>query len=149
MGLDNLPNTSKEMRFKVTKNIGHAHVKLQEYQNAVAHYEQILKGIPDHNTAYNLIICLHVIGDKLRMKDCFTSMITNPLEADEEESDSENVIAALDKLKEESKARRKEEIRLIINAAKLIAPHIENDIIESYDWILEKLKNSAYPEVES
>lgn len=26
---------------------------------------------------------------------------------------------------------------------------IENDIIEAYDWILEKLKTSSYPEVES
>ena len=52
-----------------------------------------------------------------------------------------------DKLKEESKVRRKEEIRLIISAAKLIAPVIENDIIDSYDWILEKLKTSSYPEV--
>jgi hypothetical protein len=54
-----------------------------------------------------------------------------------------------DKLKEETKARRKEEIRLIINSAKLVAPVIENDPIESYDWILEKLKTSSYPEVES
>ena len=50
-----------------------------------------------------------------------------------------------DKLKEESKARRKEEIRLIINSAKLIAPVIENNTIESYEWILEKLKTSSYP----
>jgi len=34
-----------------------------------------------------------------------------------------------DKLKEELKARRKEEIRLIINSAKLVAPVIENDVI--------------------
>jgi intraflagellar transport protein 88 len=52
-------------------------------------------------------------------------------------------------LKEELKARRKEEIRLIILSAKLIAPVIENDVIESYEWILEKLKTSSYPEVES
>ena len=47
----------------------------------------------------------------------------------------------------ESKARRKDEIRLIITSAKLIAPVIENDVIESYEWILEKLKTSSYPEV--
>jgi intraflagellar transport protein 88 len=54
-----------------------------------------------------------------------------------------------DKLKEESKAKRKDEIRMIINSAKLIAPVIENDIIDAYDWILENLKSSSYPEVES
>lgn len=86
MALDILPSTSKEMRFKITRNIGHACVKLGQYQEAVHHYEQILKGSPDHKTAFNLIICLYTTGDKMRMKDCFTSMITNPLE----ESDSED-----------------------------------------------------------
>ena len=38
---------------------------------------------------------------------------------------------------------------MIINSAKLIAPAIENDIVDSYDWVLEKLKTSSYPEVES
>jgi len=34
---------------------------------------------------------------------------------------------------------------MIINAAKLIAPVIENDIIDAFDWILENLKTSSYP----
>lgn len=148
MALDILPSTSKEMRYKVSRNIGHAYVKLGQYSDAISHYEQILKGSPDHKTAYNLIICLYTTGDKMRMKDCFTSMITNPIEdSDEEEEEGESTIN--DKLKEESKARRKDEIRLIITSAKLIAPVIENDVIESYEWILEKLKTSSYPEVES
>jgi intraflagellar transport protein 88 len=148
MALDILPSTSKEMRYKVSRNIGHAYVKLGQYQDAISHYEQILKGSPDHKTAYNLIVCLYTTGDKMRMKDCFTSMITNPLEEeDAEEEDQDNPLN--DKLKEEGKARRKDEIRLIISSAKLIAPVIENDVIESYDWILEKLKTSSYPEVES
>lgn len=148
MALDILPSTSKEMRYKVTRNIGHAYVKLGQYQDAINHYEQILKGSPDHKTAYNLIICLYTTGDKMRMKDCFTSMITNPIEdSDNEEEENENAVN--DKLKEEVKARRKDEIRLIITSAKLIAPVIENDVIESYEWILEKLKTSSYPEVES
>lgn len=38
---------------------------------------------------------------------------------------------------------------MIISSAKLIAPVIENDIISAYDWILDNLKTSSYPEVES
>lgn len=34
---------------------------------------------------------------------------------------------------------------MIISSAKLIAPVIENDIIDAYDWILENLKTSSYP----
>lgn len=83
----------------------------------------------------------------MRMKDCFTSMITSPVEEEDHDDEEDNAIVANDKLKEELKARRKEEIRLIILSAKLIAPVIENDVIESYEWILEKLKTSSYPEV--
>lgn len=85
----------------------------------------------------------------MRMKDCFTSMITNPIEESDHEDEQNEGVIGNDKLKEEVKARRKEEIRLIISSAKLIAPVIENDVIESYDWILQKLKTSSYPEVES
>lgn len=100
MALDILPSTSKEMRYKITKNIGHAHVKLGEFQNAISNYEHILKGTPDHKTAYNLIICLYGAGDKLRMKDCFTSMITNPVEEDnDEEEEDPNGMIAIDRLK--------------------------------------------------
>jgi intraflagellar transport protein 88 len=87
MALDILPNTSKEMRFKVTKNIGHAYVKMGDYSKAINSYEHVLNGTPDHQTAYNLIICLYKTGDKLRMKDCFTSMITNTSEEEEPEED--------------------------------------------------------------
>jgi intraflagellar transport protein 88 len=58
-------------------------------------------------------------------------------------------VVVYDRLKEEQKNKRKEEIRVIVTSAKLVAPVIENDIIEAYDWILEKLKTSSYPEVES
>ena len=42
------------------------------------------------------------------MKDCFTSMITNPGEEEEPEDDDDDVIRNNDKLKEEVKAKRKE-----------------------------------------
>ncbi len=73
-------------------------------------------------------------------------MITNPVEEEDEEEHEDGVVN-YDKLKEEQKSKRKEEIRVIVSSAKLVAPVIENDIIDSYDWILEKLKTSSYPEV--
>jgi intraflagellar transport protein 88 len=38
MAMDILPANSKEMRFKITKNIGHAHVKMGEFQNSINFY---------------------------------------------------------------------------------------------------------------
>jgi intraflagellar transport protein 88 len=90
MALDILPATSKEMRFKINKNIGHAYVKMGKFNEAIQSYEHILKGTPDHITAFNLIVCFYATGDKLRMKDCFTSMIKNPSEDEDDLQEEEN-----------------------------------------------------------
>lgn len=34
-----------------------------------------MKGSPDFITSFNLLLCLYGQGDKVRMKDCFYSMI--------------------------------------------------------------------------
>lgn len=47
MALDLIPASSKEMRFKILKNIGHAFVKLGKFQEAINSYETIIKGIAD------------------------------------------------------------------------------------------------------
>lgn len=47
MVYDWLPPTSKEMRFKILKNIGHAFVKEGKYEEAINTYETIMKGNPD------------------------------------------------------------------------------------------------------
>ena len=55
-----------------------------------------------------------------------------------------------DMLKEELKTRKRDAHRFIIQSAKLIAPIIEdNDEILGLDWIIEQLKNSRFPEIES
>jgi len=35
MALDQIPKTSKDMRFKIMRNIGHAFVKLGQFQDAI------------------------------------------------------------------------------------------------------------------
>lgn len=51
-----------------------------------------MKGNPDFQTAFNLLLCLYDQGDKLRMKDCFSSMlgIDIPGYTEEEEEDINN-----------------------------------------------------------
>jgi len=47
MALDTIPTTSKEMRYKILKNIGHAFVKLGQFSEAINSYETIMRGVPD------------------------------------------------------------------------------------------------------
>lgn len=43
--------------------------------------------------------------------------------------------------------RRNRAIKYITDSAKLIAPVIEDDILSGYEWLIETLKNSKYPDI--
>ena len=47
MALDQIPNTSKEMRYKIMRNIGTAFVKMGQFQEAIQSYEAILESKND------------------------------------------------------------------------------------------------------
>ena len=51
-----------------------------------------MKGSPDFSTAFNLLLCLYGQGDKIRMKDCFASMLSIEIAGytEEEEEDINN-----------------------------------------------------------
>lgn len=113
-------------------------------------YELISKGAPDYPTGFNLLICLYLSGNKNKMKDGFVSLLTIEVAGEnEEESPDAKGTTVTDKLREDTKERRREAIYSIVTSAKLIAPCIEDDLITGYDWILEQLKNSLFPEAET
>ena len=63
MALDQIPNTGKEIRFKIFRNIGNAFVRLGQFQDAIQSYETIMGGSPDFQTGFNLILCYYALGD--------------------------------------------------------------------------------------
>lgn len=75
MALDLIPATSKEMRYKILMNIGHAFIKLGQFQEAINSYDTIMKGAPNFQIAFNLMLCLYALGDAARMKDNFIKML--------------------------------------------------------------------------
>lgn len=156
MALDLIPKSSKEMRAKIRKNIGIAFVKLGNFQEAIETYESILQESPDFSTAFNLLLCLYAIGDKERLKRYFTLMLNIELPGLEEELEEGFVeekddahAGASDKLKEELKEKKRQALRYIVDAAKLMAPVIEDDIIEGYEWIISVVKASPYSTAQS
>jgi intraflagellar transport protein 88 len=71
------------------KNIGHAFVRLGQYQDAMQSYDTVMEGAPDVVTGYNLVVCFHALGDKEKMKKSFTRLLstTPPDAADEDDAD--------------------------------------------------------------
>ena len=115
MALDQIPATGKELRFRIFRNIGNAFVKLGQFQDAVDSYDSIMAGSADIQTAFNLLLCLYVRGDKEKMKRHFLKMLSIPIlgmtdedeEKVEEEGDGGNN-ERKDMLKEELAARHEQ-----------------------------------------
>jgi len=98
------------------------------------------------------MLCLYALGDKNRMKDCFASMLSIEIPGfteEEEEEMTKETNTYTDTLREDIKEKKREAIKVIVDAVKLIAPVIEEDSIEGFEWILDTLKTSYFPEVES
>ena len=71
------------------------------------------------------------------MKECFTSLLNIEIPGLDDNDDDElnKQTTQTDKLKEDIKEKKREAFNFIIKSAKLIAPVIENDIIEGQFYI--------------
>jgi intraflagellar transport protein 88 len=87
MAMDTLPNVNKDMKVKILKNIGHAFVKLGQFQEAIDTYEGIMESQPDYQTAFNLITCYYALGNYEKMKKWFSKMLTIDVPGTEEMED--------------------------------------------------------------
>ena len=156
MAMDTLPNTNKDMKIKILKNIGHAFVKLGQFQEAVDTYENIMEAQPDHHTGFNLIVGYYGLGDYEKMKKWFSKMLTIEMPGTEEMEEEALVTdvsnappSKSDPLKEYLKEQREKCYKYVTLAAKLMAPVIEKTVLSGYDWVLEALKVAELPTIES
>lgn len=154
MALDMAPSKFNAIKYKIMKNIGHAYVKKKEFIEAISAYEDVINKYPDFETAFNLMLCLYTIGDKEKMKPSFCEMLNIETYWNIEEDTTLDLENKKNKLKEdpllsELTLRRNKAIKYITDAAKLIAPIIETDILKGYEWLIETLKNSKYPDIQS
>ncbi|KAH9111406.1 hypothetical protein LEN26_013485 [Aphanomyces euteiches] len=154
MALDQIPNTSKEIRYNIKKNIGSAQIKLGHYQDAATTFEDIMEGMPDFQSGFNLIICYYAIGEHEKMRRGFTNLIGIPMEGVGEEDDEdskegdESAVASAsvvhlkkDGLKAEIRARQKRATDFILTAAKLCAPALDKkDWLAGYNWVIDAMK---------
>ena len=77
MALDQIPNSGKEVRFKIFRNIGNAFVRLGQFQDAISQFETIMNSNPDFQSGFNLILCYYALGDAEKMKRGFTKLFVS------------------------------------------------------------------------
>jgi intraflagellar transport protein 88 len=148
MAMDQIGGASKELRFKIMRNIGNSFIRLGQFQDAIQAYEQTMDSCPDAQTGFNLIVCYYALGDTDKMKRGFQQLINVPeFDAEEEEEpdlddvlDEEKKPKVQDILSRERKLRKESVRKFIRNAAQLIAPVIEPaGISAGWDHLVEVL----------
>ncbi|KAJ3111494.1 Intraflagellar transport protein 88 [Physocladia obscura] len=162
MALDQIPNTNRDIRLKIMRNIGAAFVKMGQFQDAITSFESIMEISPDHHTGFNLILCYFALGDRERMKKGLQKLVAIRAPSIEQNDDitagntstgsdpiDDHEVFNEDKLREIARERQKACERFIILAAKLVAPTIELNFSTGFDTIIETIKSSPYAEISS
>lgn len=75
MSLDQVPVNQKELRLRVTHNIGVLFVRMGQYSDAAASFEFIMAERGDIRAAMHLVLCYYALGDVDKMKRAFQMML--------------------------------------------------------------------------
>lgn len=156
MALDQVPANQKELRLKISHNIGILFIKLGQYSDAANNFEFIMSERADLKCGLHLILCYYALGDTIKMKRAFQLLLEVQIDFDDESklanatttSPSQQYI--LDAIKcDELHAYETEQKQLaakhILMSANLISGVIEESFNEGYTWCVEIIKNSNYP----
>lgn len=150
MAIDQIDQQSSSTRYSIMRNIGISQVQMRQFPEAIASFEAIMKNHPDPQTGFNLVLCYYALGDKEKMKIAFKDLLTVPQAGEDEESDDEGKVEEShlveDELKKDRIAKHKKLNRYVFQAAKLLAPVIEEDLGTGYDWVIEFLKAPRPPQ---
>lgn len=114
MAMDLIGTASREMRFKIMRNIGNSFVRLGRFQDAIESYEAIMEAHGDPQTGFNLIVCYYALGDKDKMKKGFMQLLSVQEFLDDEEEEQheeeEKKITNMDELRKDRKQRDRKSV---------------------------------------
>ncbi|BBN04340.1 intraflagellar transport protein 88 [Marchantia polymorpha subsp. ruderalis] len=148
MALDQTPNTHKEIRYRVMRNIGNALMRLGRYQDAAQSYEAVIEIKVDHQACYNLVVCYYILGHLEKTKSVFTKMLlVRHYDSDDEDDDIDgdhSVVLRNDGLREELRTKQNHAFKYILTAARLVAPVLGSTFVEGYDCLIGMLKDQHY-----
>ena len=148
MVVDQLPNTSKELRGHVQRNIALAWVRAGQMGDAMQQYQQSLDNSPDYVTGYNLVVCAYAVGDKERTKAAFQSLLQSLSSADVDEPvEGEFSTEAIDSLRDEQVKRRLIVSNAVLKAARIVAPSVAPEAVDGYTWVVEQLEGFGFPKL--
>ncbi|KAF2357550.1 Tetratricopeptide repeat [Trinorchestia longiramus] len=159
MAYDQVNNTNKNMKIQIMHNIGLVFIKMGQYSEACTSFEYIMQEQPNFQTGLDLVTAHYALQDKEKMKKSYLRLLDCVLDVDDDEKYTAsaddahgNLILEVirnDTLRKVERQLRQEAERAILTAAKLISPVIEDDYSDGYNWCVNAIKNSQYPELAS
>ncbi|KAK9881542.1 hypothetical protein WA026_016420 [Henosepilachna vigintioctopunctata] len=159
MALDQMSNVHKNLRIKIMHNIAMVFIKMGQWYEAVTNLEYIMSEQACHRAGLHLVVCSRALEDRDQMKNAFNSLLSVPMNMDDEDkynleqdNPEDSLIASVtrnDDLHNYEITKRKEAEFCILNAAKLIAPLIEDSFSAGYDWCVAAIKKSEYARLAS
>lgn len=155
MALDQVPSNQKELRFKISHNIGILFIKMGQYSDAASSFEFIMSERADLKTGLHLILCYYALGDADKMKRAFQLLLEVQIDYDDEHKLTSTITHPaqqyiLDNIKSDElwqwdTKRKQLAEKNILMSANLISGVIEENFNEGYTWCVEIIKNSNYP----
>ena len=79
IALDQIPQEEKNIDFKVCRDIRNSFVKIGNYRDVIQKYEDAMSYSPDHETGVNALLCYIILGYAEKCKQCFTKIMSLPL----------------------------------------------------------------------
>lgn len=152
MALDQVPSNQKELRLKISHNIGILFIKMGQYSDAATSFEFIMSERPDIKSGLHLILCYYALGDVEKMKRGFQHLLDVPIDMNDDHKIS-NLMSnpsqqyVIDLMKNDKFAAYENHQKHlakknVLMSANLISSIIEENFNDGYTWCVEMIKNS-------
>ena len=140
MGINHLKPDTNRLMARFNQNCGIARIRLGDYSRALSSFETAMRQDPSIKTGYNLVLCHSVLSRSSEMKEAYTRLLgVKPNSSISDMNDS-------DILGNQLHIERREQVRLVMLVSRLVASKSEKDWQESFEFVLQELKKSKFPE---
>lgn len=156
MASDQVKSNQKELRLKITHNIGVLFIKMGQYSDAAASFELIMSERADLKSGLHLILCWYALGDVKKMRQAFQLLLEEvPIDLTDDHKLSTSIMSSstqqyiIDSIKNDFLAVLENKQKLlakknILMSAHLISGIIEENFNDGYTWCVELIKTSNY-----
>lgn len=154
MALDQVPSNQKELRLKISHNIGILFIKMGQYSDAAASFEFIMSERADLKSGLHLILCYYALGDIEKMKRGFQHLLDVPIDMTDDHKMSSLMSNpsqqyVIDFMKNDKYAlfenhQKHLAKKNVLMSANLISNIIEENFNDGYTWCVEMIKSSNF-----